>query len=204
MVEDVFSLHRVAGTDVTFPFSVKDYQHYVFGDDKLAHRFGTDLAKAFIAHGPGSTTTVTSNQSSTGSIAVAVISGYVPTATYSLRNHFVAYLNRHLVSVNAEPAVKVDVHAEKDGSCARNELHPGGTKVYHIDRERVGGRSIIVLGDIRLSQGQENHVKQSLCSLHIDNPITFVYPLLSRQSLASSSVPRPRMWKILLREAILR
>jgi hypothetical protein len=191
MGEDVFSLHRVTGTDnVTFPFSVKDYQHYVFGDDKLAHRFGTDLAKAFIAHGPGSTTTATSNQSSTGNIAVAVLSGYIPTATHSLRNHFVAYLNRHLLSINAEPAVKIDVHSEETGSQARNEPLTGGTKVYHVDRERLSGRSIIVLGDIRLSQGQENHVKQSLRDLQINNPITFLY-LASFSGPADSTTLSP-------------
>jgi hypothetical protein len=182
MEEDVFALYRVmSGTD--FPFSVKDYQHYVFGDDRLAHRFGTDLAKAFIAHGPGSTTTVLSDQSPTSNLAVAVLSGYVPTATHSLRNHFSSHLNQYLVSVNAKPAVKIDIHVE-EGSQA------GGAKVYHVDRGRIGGRSIIILGDIRLSQSQEDHVKQSFRSLQIDNPITFVY-LASIPSPANSTTLAP-------------
>lgn len=182
MDEDVFALYRVHGTD-DFPFSVKDYQHYVFGDDRLALRFGTDLAKAFIAHGPGSTTTVLSDQSPTSNLAVAVLSGYVPTATHSLRNHFSSYLNQYLVSINAKPAVKTDIHAEA-GSQA------GGAKVYNVDRGRISGRSIIILGDIRLSRSQEDHVKQSFRSLQIENPITFVY-LASISSPANSTTLAP-------------
>jgi hypothetical protein len=69
MVDNAFALHEISGQDqVTFPFNIKDYQRYVFGDDRLAHRFGTDCAKAFIAHISGSkaaqptTTTTASNQ----------------------------------------------------------------------------------------------------------------------------------------------
>jgi hypothetical protein len=182
MEEDVFAAHRVTGID-NFPFSVKDYQHYVFGDDKLAHRFGTDLAKAFIAHGPGSTTTVLSDQSPTSNTAVAVLSGYVPTATHSLRKYFLSQLNQYLVSVNTKPAIEIDIHAEEGAQ-------PGGAKLYQVDKERISGRSIIILGDIRLSQSQEDHVKQSFRSLQIDNPVTFVY-LAAISSPASSITLAP-------------
>jgi hypothetical protein len=182
MEEDVFAAHRVTGID-NFPFSVKDYQHYVFGDDKLAHRFGTDLAKAFIAHGPGSTTTVLSDQSPTSNTAVAVLSGYVPTATHSLRKYFLGQLNQYLVSVNAKPAIEIEIHAEEGAQ-------PGGAKLYQVDKECISGRSIIILGDIRLSQSQEDHVKQSFRNLQIDNPVTFVY-LAAISSPASSITLAP-------------
>jgi hypothetical protein len=49
MIEDIFSLHSIVGSDnVTFPFPLKDYKRYVSGDDRLAHRFGTNLAKVYI------------------------------------------------------------------------------------------------------------------------------------------------------------
>jgi len=92
MADNAFALHEISGQDqVTFPFNIKDYQRYVFGDDRLAHRFGTDCAKAFIAHISGSkaaqptTTTTASNQTAAEDVAVAVLSDYVPTATHSLR-----------------------------------------------------------------------------------------------------------------------
>ncbi|KAF2622392.1 hypothetical protein BU25DRAFT_352485 [Macroventuria anomochaeta] len=181
MVDNVFSLHQITGEDeVLFPFNIKDYQRYVFGDDRLAHRFGTECAKAFIAHGSGTraaqhtTTTPTSNQSAADDVAVAALSGYIPTATHSLRNHFVAYLNRHLVSTNANPAIKIDINTVEETSPGRNGP-PTGTEIYRIDRERVGRRAIIVLSDIRLSQGREHQIQTSLRSAHIDNPITFAY-----------------------------
>ncbi|KAH6639564.1 PRTase ComF-like protein [Boeremia exigua] len=181
MVDNVFALHQITGDDeVTFPLNIKDYQRYVFGDDKLAHRFGTDCAKAFIANGSGSkaaqhpTTTPGSNQSAADDIAVAVISDYVPTATHSLRNHFVACLNRHLVSTNANPAIKIDINTVEDTPHERNGPQ-AETAIYRIDRERVGRRTIIVLSDIRLSQDREHQIRASLRSAKVDNPLTFVY-----------------------------
>jgi hypothetical protein len=179
MVDNVFSLHKITGEEeVTFPFHIKDYQRYVFGDDRLAHRFGTDCAKAFIAHGSGSRaaqhTTPTNRQSAADDVAVAVLSDYVPTATHSLRNHFVAYLNRHLISTNGNPTIKIDINAVKDSSPRRTGPQ-AGSEIYRLDRERVGGRTIVVLNDIRLSQDQEQRTRASLRSQQIENPLTFVY-----------------------------
>ncbi|KAJ4368523.1 hypothetical protein N0V86_009428 [Didymella sp. IMI 355093] len=178
MVDNVFALHQVQGEDeVTFPFNIKDYQRYVFGDDRLAHRFGTDCAKAFIAHGSGSkaaqntTTTPTSNQSAADDFAVAVLADYVPTATHSLRNHFVAYLNRHLVSANANPAIKIDINLVEKGSDGPN----GPSEIYRLDRERVGRRTVIILSEIRMSHDRERQLQKSLCFSDVNNPIIFVY-----------------------------
>ncbi|KAJ8111471.1 hypothetical protein OPT61_g5944 [Boeremia exigua] len=194
MIDNVFALHEITGDDeVTFPFNIKDYQRYVFGDDRLAHRFGTDCAKAFIARSSGSkaaqhtTTTPTSNQSAADDVAVAVLSDYVPTATHSLRNHFVACLNRHLVSTNANPAIKIDINAVEDDLHERNGPH-AEKAIYRIDRERVGRRTIIVLSDIRLSQDREHQIKSSLRATNVDNPITFVYLASVLESSKSKSL----------------
>ena len=179
MVHEVFSLHKITiGDPIPFPFAVKDYQRYVFGDDKLAHRFGTDLAKAFIAHGPGFghahptrlATTTTSNQRPTD-VAVAVLSGYVPTAIHSLRNHFVSCLNRHLIAIDARPALKIDVYGIGEDPQARH----GPQAKPHVDRERLEARTLIVLSDIRMSQDWEERTSHSLRDLHIDNKIVFAY-----------------------------
>ncbi|KAF2124586.1 hypothetical protein P153DRAFT_326954 [Dothidotthia symphoricarpi CBS 119687] len=178
MSQDVFCLFKSAGGEnATFPIAIKEYQRYLFGDDKLAHRFGTDLAKAFVAHGPGFGARKTTSyvHSPIGDIVVAVISGYVPTATHNLRNHFVACLNRHLVSINARPAVKIDINRVEKGLQARNGPSPSPQEAYHIDRERLEGRAVIILGDLRKSPDHENQVRQSLRGLEVDSPIVFVY-----------------------------
>lgn len=197
MADNAFALHEISGQDqVTFPFNIKDYQRYVFGDDRLAHRFGTDCAKAFIAHISGSkaaqptTTTTASNQTAADDVAVAVLSDYVPTATHSLRNHFVAYLNRHLVSLNANPAIKVDITSVDDAPQEQRACSEAVTGIYRIDRERVGSRSIIVLNEFRLSQVREHQVRTSLRSAKVDNPITFVY-LASTLDLSSAKSLSP-------------
>lgn len=180
MVDDVFSLHQIKGENkVTFPFNIKDYQRYVFGDDRLAYRFGTDCAKAFIAHCSGSRDAQhqaipESSQNKADDVAVAVLSDYVPTATHSLRNHFVAYLNRHLISTKANPALKIDINVAQDSSRAWTGPQ-AGPEFYHLDSDRLGGRFIILLNDIRLSQNQEHRIRTSLRSLQIENRIIFVY-----------------------------
>ncbi|KAH7355689.1 PRTase ComF-like protein [Pyrenochaeta sp. MPI-SDFR-AT-0127] len=183
MVQDVFSLHTIAGGDnVAFPFNIKDYQRYVFGDDKLAYRYGTDLAKAFI-HGPGfgatqpsqPSNTTTGNQGPSNDFAVAVLSEYVPTATHSLRNYFIAYLNRHLVSIAATPACKIDIYSVGKHSQVRHGPQANDTESYHIDRARVQGRTIIVLADIRMRQDREVQFIDSLRKLKVDNLVIFVY-----------------------------
>lgn len=180
MVDHVFSLFQTAGEEnAVFPFPIREYQRYIFGDDKLAHRFGTDLAKALIAHGPGlgvlKSETSTSNQNSPCGIAVAVLTDYVPTATHSLRDHFVAYLNRYLIATNAKPTLKIDVTRVENGVQPRKGVPVATTQAYHIDRERLGGRTIIMLSDLRSSSDQEQRIKQSLQILEINNPIVFVY-----------------------------
>ncbi|KAF1352805.1 hypothetical protein EJ07DRAFT_135769 [Lizonia empirigonia] len=165
MVENVFVFHQILGEDhVTFPFNIKDYQRYIFGDDRLAHRFGTDCAKAFIAH----------NSGAAEDVAVAVLSDYVPTATHSLRNHFAACLNRHLISTKANPVLKIDINVVEDSSLGRTGPQ-AGTEIYHLDRERVGRRTIIILNEVCLSQDREHRIRASLSLQHIENPVIFVY-----------------------------
>jgi hypothetical protein len=167
MVQDVFALHNIVGSDeVTFPFSLRDYQRYVFGDDRLAHRFGTDLAKAFI---PAMQPTTTDE------FAVAVLSEHIPTATHSLRSHFVAYLNRYLIASNATPALKIDLHSVGTDAKARHGPAVNRKDAYHIDAERLGTRAIIVLADIRTSQDREDSIKKSFSQRGIKNRIVFSY-----------------------------
>jgi hypothetical protein len=152
MVQDVFSLHNIVGSDeAAFPFSLKDYQRYVFGDDRLAYRLGTDLARAFIP----------TISHPTDDFAVAVLSEKVPTATHRLRNHFVAYFNRHLIANNASPALKIDFHVAGVNAKTRDRPQCNKKSAYHIDVERLENRTLIVLAEIRTSQDREDRIRAS-------------------------------------------
>ncbi|KAI4952782.1 hypothetical protein J4E91_003256 [Alternaria rosae] len=178
MVQDVFSLHNIVGRDETaFPFSLKDYQKYVFGDDRLAHRLGTDLARAFIP--------TISNP--TDDFAVAVLSEKVPTATHSLRNHFVAYLNRHLIANNATPALKIDFHDAGANAHARNGPDCKKKSSYHIDVERVGSRTLIVLAEIRTSQEREDRIRSSFGERGITTVFAYLASLSGSATTAAIS-----------------
>jgi hypothetical protein len=181
MVPEVFSLHTIIGTGhLEFPFSIKDYQRYVFGDDTLAHQFGTDLAKAFIARGPNfgasqSTNIGTSNQRPANDVTVAVLSGRVPTATHRLREHFTTHLNDYLNSINSRLARKVEITGGKNGNIVSEDSSATKTKTYHIDRTSVAGSMLVILGDIRMSQNQEDIINKSLATSKIDTTVIFAY-----------------------------
>jgi hypothetical protein len=189
MVQDVFSLHNIVGRDdAAFPFSLKDYQRYVFGDDRLAHRLGTDLARAFIP--------TISNPAD--DFAVAVLSEKVPTATHSLRNHFVAYLNRHLIANNASPALKIDFHHVGMDAKARNGPQCSKKSAYHIDVERLGNRTVIVLAEIRTSQDREDQIRSSFGERGITTVFVYLATLDGSATTAAisaflSSVVNPSM-----------
>jgi hypothetical protein len=180
MVQNVFSLYKIAGEeDVKFPFSIKDYQRYAFGDDRLAHTFGTDLAKAFVVHSPGAggaqDTKTTRLDEPTNDVTVAVLSGRLPTATHNLRGHFAASLSRHLVSNNRPAARKIDLIRAEDGYAKRSEPRSNRSDTYHIDTTILGQATLVVLGDIRMCDSQEEAISSSLRSQNIDNPIVFGY-----------------------------
>jgi hypothetical protein len=180
MVQDIFSLHNIVGSDnVTFPFLLQDYQRYVFGDDKLAHRLGTDLAKAYIHH-----------SNPTDDIVVAVLSNTVTTATHSLRDHFVAYLNRHLIANNASPALRIDFYCGVKDAKARLGPQTIRNDAYHIDAERLGSRAVIVVADIRTSRNREDRIRTSFCERGIANTITFAY-LVSLDGAATTASLSP-------------
>ncbi|KAF2848560.1 hypothetical protein T440DRAFT_168305 [Plenodomus tracheiphilus IPT5] len=185
MAPAFISLYKFAGgEDASFPFAIQDYQRYVFGDDKRTRQFGTDLARAFIA-------VTTSNQSLTNDIAVAVLSGCIPTATHNLRKHFIAYLNRHLISLDARPALKIDVYSVGKDVGVRTVPRDKSKEVYHIDGTRLAGRSLVVLGDMRMNQEWEDQVTQSL-RIYIDTPITFAY-IACQEGPSQKTGPSPLM-----------
>lgn len=193
MVRNVFSLHKIAGgDDVKFPFPVKEYQRYAFGDDRLAHTFGTDLAKAFIAHSPGTgvakDTKTTSPHGPTNDVAVAVLSGYVPTAIHNLREHFAAYLNRHLVSNNRQAARKIDLIRTNDACAVRGEPQANRADTYHLDTTLLARATLVILGDICMCDSQEEAISESLRLQKIDNTVVFGYLACMDSSTSTSAL----------------
>lgn len=50
-----------------------------------------------------------------------------------------------------------------------------GADIYHLDRERLGCRTIIILNEVRLSLDREHRIRESFSLQHIENPVIFVY-----------------------------
>ncbi|KAF2875786.1 PRTase ComF-like protein [Massariosphaeria phaeospora] len=172
----VYSLHKITSDEPsTLSFSPKEYSRFKFGDDRISHRFGIELAKAFTANVLGLI------QDSSTEFSVAVSYEYTPSAAYGLRSHFVSYLNRYLVSHKCNPAHKVDIYrsmsytvdyATQDATTRARLMNKAR---FQIDRERVAGQTIIVLDDMRVTGSHEERIKRMLREANLVNRVFFVY-----------------------------
>jgi hypothetical protein len=202
MVQHVFSLHTIAKQDnLESPFSIKDYQRYVFGDDELANEYGTALAKAIIARGPAlnasrSSNNTTNNSGSTTDVAVAVLSGHVPTATHRLREHFMSQLNDHLTSINSRPARTVDISGMKKDITTHKEASELKSSSKHVQLKELHGITLVVLGDIRMCQEPEDTINASLQELNLDIPVVFAY-LAILDGPGTAAILSPKLYSVI-------
>lgn len=196
MVEDAFAIYEITTqNDLNFPYPIKEYQRYVFGDDEIAHRYGTDLAKALIAKrlglrlNPGPIFDNTACESDFRSdFAVAIITSQIPTATNSLRDHFTTYLTNHLLSTCGVCAIKVDIH--RHGSDQDTSITPTSTRTsgYYMDSASFTSRRLIIISDVRIDRHQESAIRASLESLKISTPPLFVYLAMIKDANSIASI----------------
>ncbi|KAF2111913.1 PRTase ComF-like protein [Lophiotrema nucula] len=169
-----YALHHIDSDDLDqLSFDAKAYSLFKHGDDTHAQRFGRSLAQGFIAN---AYTVATAK-----SLVVSVAYHATPTAAHTLRRHFISYLNRYRISQRLDPAVIVDInrtcpygedYATQSPNSRRRLL---GSSDFHIDTIRVGGSSIVVLDDIRVTGAHEHRIATMFRMLGVVDKAHFVY-----------------------------
>jgi hypothetical protein len=201
MVQHVLSLHTIAEKDnLESSFSIKDYQRYVFGDDRLAHQYGTDLAKV-IAREPAlkasqCSNNTPNNSTSRNDVTVAVLSDHVATATHRLREHFMCQLNHHLISIKCRPARKIAITATSMSNTIHQDFSKLEREIENIDFKDLQGGLLIVLGDIRMCQEPEDVINSSLKAFNLDIPVIFAY-LAVLHGPATAAVLSPKLYSVI-------
>lgn len=168
------SLHKISNT-VDFGFGPDDYSRFKFGDGEVARHFGAALAADFIKQH--------TDQFRANEQLVVISSPYsfIPTATFTLKNHFVAILNRWLAAHNMPVVQESKVHRtitykEDYGELdARQRLQLIGNDSFHIDKMFLKGKTLLFLDDIRITGGHERMIKKMIDAYELDNPVYMLY-----------------------------
>lgn len=172
-----FSLHQITKPN-EFPFTPEDYSRFKYGSKSVARRFGTELADKFLAQlnfiiqmksnfGLDANTENYLTALSTKQIIV-VPSPYdfIPTATFAMKDYFIARLNEGLEELGIESVQETKVSRARSYNQdyglmtaeERKEAISGDS--FHIDREFVKGKFIIFLDDIYITGGHENRMAE--------------------------------------------
>lgn len=169
-----FSLHKITNSE-DFSFSPAEFSRFKFGDDNAAQHFGTAMAEAFIQE------YFCGRQRPTSELVVACSYQFIPTAAYSLRRHFLRHLNRWMAANDLLPVQKVKIYRSTTYQLdygtltAESRAQHIGRDHFHVDRDLVVGKTILVLDDIRITGAHENRILRMFQELGIQEPLLFLY-----------------------------
>lgn len=173
-MHSTYSLHKINATD-EFGFSPADYSRFKFGDGEVARYFGAELAEGFIKQ---QLNTCTANQQL---VVLSSPYSFIPTATFTLKNYFVAVMNRWLANNNRPVVQESKVHRtitykEDYGELnAEERLSLIGNDSFHVDKAFLKGKTLLFLDDIRITGGHERMIKKMIDAYELDNKVYMIY-----------------------------
>ena len=173
-MHSTYSLHKIA-TIADFGFSPAHYSRFKFGDDEVARHFGYNLADGFIDEH------LSKLDTDTELVVISSPYSFIPTATFTLKNHFVARLNRWLAQHGRPVVQETKVHRtitykEDYGELdAVERLKLIGNDSFHIDKDFLKGKTLIFLDDIKITGGHERMIMKMINEYNLDNTIYMLY-----------------------------
>ncbi|WP_316814919.1 phosphoribosyltransferase family protein [Pedobacter nyackensis] len=174
MIPYTYSLHKIHDTD-NFGFSADDYSQFKFGDDKVARKFGKDLADGFIKSFLEDNLIVEQ---------IVVISSpycFIPTATFAMKNYFVNQVNHWLVENGRMVVQEAKVHRTityKDDYgelSAEDRMKLIGNDSFHIDKEFLKDKVLFFLDDIKITGSHEKMILKMVKEYGLKNDIFMLY-----------------------------
>jgi hypothetical protein len=174
MNHHTYSLHKI-NSNTHFGFSATDYSRFKFGDDVPAAKFGRALANGFINE------IVAYTPQAVQFVVISSPYSYIPTATFAMKNHFVAQLNRWLAD-NEWPVVQeAKVHRtvtykEDYGALdAEQRLKLISNDSFHIDAGFLQGKVLLFLDDIKITGSHERMITKMINTFSLINEVHMLY-----------------------------
>ncbi len=169
-----YSLHKISDSN-DFGFEPADYSRFKYGDGHVARTFGAALARGFIgAH-------LQNMDADTQLVVISSPYSFIPTATFTLKNYFVAALNRWLAANDRPVVQEAKVHRtitykEDYGALdAAQRLQLIGNDSFHIDREFIAGKTLLFLDDIKITGSHEHMILKMANEYKLCNDIYMLY-----------------------------
>jgi hypothetical protein len=173
-MKERYSLHKISSFD-DFGFSPDDYSRFKFGDGAVAKGFGEDLADGFI------TQHLAQHLPTEQLVVVPSPYSFIPTATFAMKDAFVARLNRWLVDQGL-PVVQEakiyrsitykDDYGELD---AEQRMSLIGNDQFHVDKNYLKGKMALYLDDIRITGSHERMINKMIAEYQMDSPYYMLY-----------------------------
>lgn len=169
-----YSLHKIANWH-SLSFSPDEYSRFKFGDDIIAKKFGTNLAKNFIHQ------YLRVHAISKQIVVIASPYSFIPTATFSLKNYFVFTLNSWLaengINVVQEAKVHRNVTYKEDyGELnAEERMNLIGNDRFQIDKEFVRDKALLFIDDIKITGSHEKMILKMVNEYGLSNEIHLLY-----------------------------
>lgn len=161
-----------------YGFLPVEYSKFKFGDKDIARKYGYELARKFI------NSKVFLNILQQNHRDFVVMSSpycFIPTATWSLSNYFVQFLNQHLVDIGY-PVVELskihrtNTYKEDYGELSAEErLALISKDGFQIDKAFLEGKFLIMMDDIKITGSHERIIERTFKENNITNDHVFLY-----------------------------
>lgn len=169
-----FSKHQINCSD-NVPFKAEHYSKFKFGDGLYAKTFGRELAEGFILN--------YRNLLLSGREIVIISSPYnsIPTASYAMTSFFKERLNQFLYENKKGSLLESKIHRYKTYSTDYGNLSYEDrvslitTDAYHIDKNFLTNRVVLLLDDIKITGSHEFVIKKLITSHDIKAEFIFIY-----------------------------
>ncbi|WP_342648257.1 phosphoribosyltransferase family protein [Mucilaginibacter sp. CSA2-8R] len=174
MNHHTYSLHKINSSN-SFGFSATDYSRFKFGDNAVSAKFGRALAKGFINE------VIAAMPKAAQLVVISSPYSYIPTATFAMKNYFVAQLNRWLADnewpVLQEAKVHRTVTYKEDYGAldAEQRLKLISNDSFHIDAAFLQGKVLLFLDDIKITGSHERMITNMINTFNLTNDVHMLY-----------------------------
>jgi hypothetical protein len=173
-MKQTISVYKIED-ESNFGFLPSDYSRFKFGDSLIGKKFGKALAQAFIDN------YLIHQTANKKFIAYSSPYQYIPTATMTMFEEFVFQTNRWLVSKNRSVLETCRIYRNNTYSQDYGELSAAerlqliGSDLFYLDSNRVMGKTLLLLDDIKITGSHEYVLNRTLNHLNISQEAIFLY-----------------------------
>lgn len=169
-----FSLYKIQ-EEGKIPFSPEAYSKFKFGCKDTAREFGISLADKFAWE------FILSRKIEGFIVVLSSPYCFIPTATFAMKDYFVQRLNQWLIQSGMSVVEETKIHRtitykEDYGELsAEQRLSLIQNDGFHIDKEFIKGKTLILLDDIRITGSHERVIERMIQEYGINNERYYVY-----------------------------